>query len=124
MPCDDVKWCVQSQVETFQDYSLQELFINNKNADVTLVSDDKVALHAHKLVLSSCSLVLEDILLSNPNPHPTIYLNGVKRFEIEELLQFIYLGNTKFYQGRMEKFLENGRDLQIKQLSQPLINDY
>ena len=100
-----------------RDYSLQELFINNKNADVTLVSDDKVALNAHKLVLSSCSSVLEDILLSNPNPHPTIYLNGVKRFEIEELLQFIYLGNTKFYQSRMEKFFENGRDLQIKQLS-------
>ena len=36
-----------------QDYSLQELFINNKNADVTLVSDDKIAFHAHKLVLSS-----------------------------------------------------------------------
>ena len=67
---------------------------------------------------------MEDILLSNPNPHPTIYLNGVKRFEIEELLQFIYLENTKFYQSRMEKFFENGRDLQIKQLSQPLIKDY
>ena len=24
----------------------------------------------------------------------------------------------------MEKFFENGRDLQIKQLSQPMINDY
>ena len=107
-----------------QDCTLKELFIDNKNADVTLVSDDKVAFHAHKLVLSSCSPVLKDLLLNNPNPHPIIYLNGVKRFELEALLQFIYLGNTKLYQSRIEKFFDNCRDLEIKQLSQPVINNY
>ena len=106
-----------------QDCSLKELFINNENADVTLVSDDKVAFHAHKLVLSACSSVLKDLLLNNPNPQPMIFLNGVKRFELESLLQFIYLGNTKLYQSRIEKFFENGRDLEIKQLSQPLVNN-
>ena len=105
-----------------QDCSLKELFINNENADVTLVSDDKVAFHAHKFVLSSCSSVLKDLLLNNPNPHPIFFLNEVKRFELESLLQFIYLGNTKLYQSRMEKFFENGRDLEIKKLSQPLMN--
>ena len=107
-----------------QDCSLKELFINNKDADVTLVSDDKVAFHAHKLVLSACSSVLKDLLLNNPNPQPMIFMRGVKRFELESLLQFIYLGNTKLYQSRIEKFFENGRDLEIKQLSQPLINNY
>ena len=106
-----------------QDCSLKELIINNENADVTLVSDDKVAFYAHKLVLSSYSPVLKHFLLNNPNPHPMIFLNGVKRFELEALLQFIYLGNIKLYRSRLEKFFETGRDLEIKQLSQPLLNN-
>ena len=48
-----------------QDCSLKELFINNRNADVTLVSDDKVAFHAHRLVISTCSPVLKHLLLKN-----------------------------------------------------------
>ena len=76
------------------------------------------------MLTSSCSPILKDLLLNNPNPHPIIFLNGVKRFELQSLLQFIYLGNIKLYQIRMEKFFENVRDLEIKQLSHPLINNY
>ena len=104
-----------------QDRSLKEIFSNNENADVTLVSGDKVAFLAHKFVLSACSTVLKDLLLSNPHPHPMIYLNGVKKIELDSLLQFMYLGKTQICQSRMEKFFENGRDLHIKQLKQTLV---
>ena len=98
-----------------QDNSLKEIFSKNQNADVTLVSDDKVLFSAHKFILSACSPVFKDLLLNNPHPHPMIYLNGVKKFELDSLLQFIYLGKTQFYLSKMEKLLEIGRDLQIKQ---------
>ena len=105
-----------------QDTSLKAIFSNNENADVTLVSDDKVAFPAHKFILSACSPVFKDLLLKNPHPHPMIYLNGVKRFDLDSLLQFIYFGKTQFFQSRMEKFFEIGKDLQIEQMSQPFDN--
>ena len=108
-----------------QDSALEELFTKNNNqADVTLVSDDKVAFPAHKFILGACSPILKDLLTNNPHPHPMIYLKGVKKFELNSILQFIYLGKTQFFHSRMEKFFATGRELQIKLLSQPLIENH
>ena len=106
-----------------QDSSMKEMFSSNENADVTLVSDDKFTFPAHKFIISAGSSVFEDLLINNPHHHPMIYLNGVKKIELDSFLQLIYLGKTKFCPSRMEKFFEIVRDLQIKQLSQPLINN-
>lgn len=106
-----------------QSSCLIDLFTKNNNTDVTLVTDDKAAFQAHQFVLSACSSVFKDLLLNNPHPYPMIYLNGVKKCELDSLLQFIYLGKTQFDHSRMEKFLKNGRDLGIKQLSQPLVSN-
>ena len=106
-----------------QDYSLNELLTKNENADVTLITVDKAAFPAHKFVLSACSPVLKDLLLNNPHPHPIIYLNSIRGLELDSLLQFIYLGKTQIHQIEIGKFYENVRDLQIKLLNQPLIDD-
>ena len=106
-----------------QNDSLKDLFIKNSYSDVTLVSDDRSAFSAHKFVLSACSPLLKGLLLNNPHPNPTVYLKGVKSLELNSLLKFVYLGTTQFYHERMEKFFEAGRILEIKQLSQPLIQD-
>ena len=103
-----------------QDSTLADIFTKNHHPDVTLVSDDKVAFRAHKFVLGAGSPVLKDLLLNNPHVDPMIFLKGVKSFELNLILQFIYLGKTQFFQSRMEKFFETGRELQIKQLSHPL----
>ena len=116
----NIKW---KHFNVNQDYSLNCLFKKHKNSDVTLVTDDKVAFPAHKFVLSACSSVLKDLLLKNPHPHPIIYLNGVQNVELDSLLQFMYLGKTQFHQSSIEKFIENGKNLQIKQLSPPLIKN-
>ena len=92
-----------------QDSALEELFIKNNNqADVTLVSDDKVAFPVHKFVIGACSPVLKDLLIKNPHPHPMIYLNGVKKVELSSILRFIYFGKTQVFQSRMEKFFKTG----------------
>ena len=100
-----------------QDSTLEELFTKNNNqADVTLVSDDKVAFPVHKFVIGACSPVLKDLLTKNPHPHPMIYLNGINKFELNSILRFIYFGKSQVFQSRMEKFLEIGKELKIKQI--------
>ena len=87
-------------------------------ADVTLVSDDKKTIKAHKSVLSACSPVFMNILsLESQNSHPVIYLRGIQYPEIESILQFMYLGEAKFYEERMNEFLSVVKNLEIKELS-------
>ena len=98
--------------------SVSDMFTKNSFSDVTLVSDDKIQFEAHKCVLSASSPVLKKLLLNNPHPHPLIYLKGVKQQELQSILQFIYLGEARFYQGNMDRFMEAVKDLQIKQLAE------
>ena len=50
-----------------------------------------------------------------------IYYNaplwGIQHSEIESVLQFMYLGEAKFYEERMNRFLCAVKDLEIKELS-------
>ena len=90
-----------------QDSALEELFTKNNNqADVTFVSDDKVAFPVHKFVIGACSPVSKDLLTKNPHPHPMVYLNGINKFELNSILWFIYFGKTQVFQSRMRKFFE------------------
>jgi hypothetical protein len=98
--------------------SIYDVFTENCFSDVTLVSDDLIQFQAHKCVLSACSPVLKGLLLNNPHSHPLIYLRGVEHQELESILQFIYLGEARFYEGNMDKFMEAVKDLQIKQLAE------
>ena len=51
------------------------------------------------------------------NSHPVIYLRGIQYSEIESILQFIYLGEAKFYEERMNEFLSVSKSLEIQELS-------
>ena len=71
---------------------LQNMMSDDTFADVTLITDDKKQMKAHRNILSACSPVLKDILQIDPmNNHPVIYLRGIQHSEIESILQFIYL---------------------------------
>ena len=52
--------------------------------DVTLACEDK-QIKTHKLIISSCSPVLRNILKSNQNQHPFIYLKGVKYEHLQKV---------------------------------------
>ena len=45
-----------------------------------------------------------------------IYLRGIQHSEIESILQFIYLGEAKFYEDRMNEFLLVAKNLEIREL--------
>ena len=98
--------------------ALQEMMSTSDFADVTLVTDDKQQIRAHRSILSTCSPVFKNILhLSHDNANPVIYLRGIQHSEMESIMQFIYLGEARFYEERMSEFLQVSRDLEIKDLS-------
>ena len=74
---------------------LQETFIfkNGDLADIILIRDDKLLLKAHKIVLSSWSPVFKSIISSLQSFGATVFLRGVKGYEMETLLEIMYLGH-------------------------------
>ena len=95
---------------------LHDMMVSNDLTDVTLVSEDKKHFKAHKVVLSACSTVFREIIGDNYNSNPVIYLRGIQSYEVESILQFIYLGQATFDQKRMNEFLNVGKSLEIKEI--------
>ena len=95
----------------------KDLYQEGRHTDVTLVSDDQTQFKAHKIVLSACSPVFKKTIDSNPSQHPLIYLRGVQSYEVESILQFMYLGEGKFYHERMAEFIKVAQDLEVKEIS-------
>ena len=97
---------------------MREMMTSGDFTDVTLVTDDKKTIKAHRNILSACSPVFKNILqMETHNSHPVIYLRGIKYPEIESILQFIYLGEAKFYEERMNEFLSVSKNLEIRELN-------
>ena len=95
-----------------------DMMISSEFADVTLVTDDKQQIRAHRNILSACSPVFKSILqIDSKNTNPVIYLRGIQHPEMESIMQFIYLGEAKFYEERMREFLQVSKELEIKELS-------
>ena len=84
--------------------------------DVTLVSDDQIPFQAHKIVLSSFSTVIRDLILDAPHPHPTIYLKGVKHQELDSILKLIYHGQVQMHQSRIKQFVHDAKELELNRL--------
>ena len=97
---------------------LKELSSDDSFTDVTLVTDDKKQIKAHRNILSAWSTVFKEILhINTNNNHPVIYLRGIQHSEMESILQFIYLGQAKFYEERMNEFLTVAKNLDIRELA-------
>ena len=108
---------------TFSDHlrsTLKDLFQEGRHTDVTLVSDDQTQFKAHKFVLSACSPVFKEIIENNPSQHPLIYLRGIQSYEMESILQFMYLGEGKLYHERMREFIKVAQDLEMKDINNML----
>ena len=97
---------------------MQEMITSENFTDVTIVTDDKKTIKAHRNILSACSPVFKNILqMDITNSHPVIYLRGIQYSEIESILQFVYLGEAKFYEDRMNELLLVSKNLEIRELS-------
>ena len=99
--------------EVFQDVMTSADF-----TDVTIVCDDQEQFRAHKLVLSACSPVFRRIISCLTTKDSVIYMKGVKHKEMKSILEFIYLGQSTFYEDRLDEFLNVARDLDIKEIGE------
>ena len=115
---------------TWQSYSdhlrdaLRDMMTSSEFADVILVTDDKQQIRAHRNILSACSPVFKKILqIDCNNANPVIYLRGIQHSEIESIIQFIYLGEARFYYERMSELIQVSKDLEIKELSTGIPTD-
>ena len=91
--------------------------MNDDFADVTLVTEDKKHMKAHKNILSACSFVFKDMFQQEDmKSNSFIYLRGVQFSKLESIMQFIYLGEATFYEERMNEFLAVATSLEIKDI--------
>ena len=84
--------------------------------DVTLVADDQKQMMAHKVILSSCSEYLKNILKTNKHSHPLICLTGITSLDLESILDYAYHGEVQIYQEDIDKFLEIAQRLMLNGL--------
>ena len=92
---------------------------DNRNTDVTLVSEDLHEYKVHKFILSSSSPVLKEILVNNVHKHPLIYLNGIMNQDLEYLLLLIYSGEAAVNEGHLENFLNVAEQLELNGFEPP-----
>ena len=105
--------------------TLSEMMISSEFADVTLVTDDKQQMKAHRNILSAVSPVFKEILqLDGINSNSVIYLRGIQHSEIALIMQYIYLGEARLHKDRVNEFLMVSKNLEIKELSTSIENKY
>ena len=97
--------------------SWQELQNETDFCDVTLACEDK-QIKTHKVIISSCSPVFQNILKLNQNPNPLIYLRKVKYNDLQNLLTFMYQGEVNVAEEDLSSFLEVAEELLIRGLSE------
>jgi hypothetical protein len=72
---------------------------------------------AHKVVLSASSSFFRQFLRDTGQAHPWIFLRGVQVGLLEQLLDFIYLGEVMVTQEAFPAFLALARDLGVRGLT-------
>ena len=88
-------------------------------SDVTLLCDDtKNTIEAHRIILSTGSSFFQHILSTQTvhHPHPLLYLGGVRKRDMEAILDFLYYGHTEVPQLELLTFLQTAKRLGIKGL--------
>ena len=93
--------------------SWRELQIEKDFCDVTLACEDK-QIQTHKIIISSSSPVLKNILKLNQNPHQLIYLRGVKYKDLQNLISFMYQGEVNVAEKELANFLEVAQDYKLE----------
>ena len=115
MNSDDCNLTWQFHSELLTDM-LQFIQSSNTFADVTLVCEDQKKIKAHKIILSASSPIFRNILSSRNDEHTTVHLSEIKSSELEQIIQFIYLGQTSIDSDRIDEFFSAAKYLDIKEI--------
>ena len=82
--------------------------------DVTLISDDKQMLKAHKFVLCAGSLFFREMFkFAHNNSSPLLYIRGASESTLENILHYLYHGEVNIDQVQLEDFVKVSNDLEI-----------
>ena len=87
--------------------------------DVTLMCDDSNQIRAHKVLLSACSEFFKNILVKTSHQqHTVMYIDSVTHQELQNIISFMYFGETTITQEEFTNFMRAAQKLQIKGLSE------
>lgn len=98
--------------------SFPSLLDTEQFVDVTLACEGR-SLKCHKMILSSCSDYLADLLRENPCQHPIILMKDLKFWEVEALVKFMYRGEVNVAHDKLPQLLNAAEALQVKGLAGP-----
>ena len=113
------KFCLKwNDFQTNAANSFRELRSDDDFHDVTLVSDDKHQVSAHKVALSASSSYFKTILKSNKHSHPMLCLQGVNSEDLKNILDYIYNGEIQIFQDQLDQFLNIAQRFQLEGLMQ------
>ena len=104
-------------LEDFQEKiseSLNNLRKDQDFCDVTLVCEDNKQIKAHKVVLSSSSYLLKNMLKTVTHIHPLLYFWDIKERDLLKIVDFIYTGQVEIYQSDLDEFLRISAKLEIQ----------
>ena len=108
-----VKWTdFQENVQT----AFGQLRVEGDLSDVTLVCADGKEIEAHKVILSTSSPFFMDIFKRNKHSHPLIYMKGMKGNELTAVIDFIYYGEAKVSEDKLQDFFATADELNLKGL--------
>ena len=110
---EDIKISTQCYVSYMREM-MEDLLSSPESADVTIVTDDRREVRAHKAVLKASSGFFKSYLGAYSHQNQLVFLRGVNYEELNALLHFIYLGEAQVESGKIGYFIQVGKELDIK----------
>ncbi|XP_076654286.1 uncharacterized protein LOC143359861 isoform X2 [Halictus rubicundus] len=98
--------------------SFPSLLNSEQFVDVTLACEGR-SLKCHKIILSSCSDYLAELLRENPCQHPIILIKDLKFWAVKALIKFMYCGEVNIAHDKLPQLLNAAETLQVKGLAGP-----
>ncbi|XP_015514497.1 protein abrupt isoform X1 [Neodiprion pinetum] len=94
---------------------VRQLLDENCMVDVT-ISADGHKIHAHRIVLSACSTLFQEILNQVNEDSPTIILSDVSANDVRSIVDFIYNGEVSIPVDNIGSLLDTAHSLKIRGL--------
>ena len=92
--------------------------------DVTLVSEERTILKAHRFVLAAGSRFFREILKLSPlRSSPVLYIRGVSESVLRSILLFLYHGEVNIEEEQLAQFVKISSELQIIGICPPEITE-
>ena len=118
------KFCLKwNDFQTNMSSSFGQMREHQNFSDVTLVCDGEQQIEAHKVILASSSIFLNNLLKQNKHSHPLLYMRGISTIQLNAVVDFIYHGEVNINQDDLDAFLNLAEELQLKGLKSPNVEE-